>query len=79
MKKSPLYLVHVWGYQTYARFLELKENLLKEGILKHNIFITGNTVIDALFIAVDKVKSNLPIIHELLDHVRNADIAKFLC
>lgn len=32
---------------------------------------------DSLFIAVDKVKSNPPIIHELLDHVRNADITKF--
>ncbi len=50
---------------------------MKEGISEHNIFITGNTVKDSLFIAVDKVKSNPPIIHELLDHVRNADITKF--
>lgn len=35
-----------------------KQNLLKEGIPSENIFITGNTVIDALFIALDKIKNN---------------------
>ncbi len=32
-----------------------QENLLKEGINKNKIFITGNTVIDALFLAKEKV------------------------
>lgn len=35
-----------------------KQNLLKEGIPSENIFITGNTVIDALFIALDTIKNN---------------------
>lgn len=35
-----------------------KENLLKENKDKKNIIVTGNTVIDALFIALDKIKNN---------------------
>ena len=33
-----------------------KKNLIKEGIVENKIFITGNTVIDALFLALEKVK-----------------------
>jgi len=33
-----------------------KENLIKEGIEESKIFVTGNTVIDALFIALEKIK-----------------------
>ncbi len=33
-----------------------KENLLKEGVREERIFVTGNTVIDALFIILDKQK-----------------------
>ena len=36
------------------------QNLLREGIPRENIFITGNTVIDALFISLEKIKSNPP-------------------
>ena len=35
-----------------------KQNLLKEGIKEKNIIVTGNTVIDALFLALKKIKSN---------------------
>ena len=34
-----------------------KENLLKEGVCEDQIFVTGNTVIDALLIAIGKIKS----------------------
>ena len=34
-----------------------RENLLREGISSERIYITGNTVIDALFLAVKKVHS----------------------
>ena len=37
-----------------------KTNLLKELVPEKNIFVTGNTVIDALFIALEKVRSNSP-------------------
>lgn len=35
-----------------------KENLLKEGIPDEKIFITGNTVIDALYLIKDKLNNN---------------------
>lgn len=34
---------------------EGRENLLRENVAKEKIFITGNTVIDALFMVIDKV------------------------
>jgi UDP-N-acetylglucosamine 2-epimerase (non-hydrolysing) len=34
-----------------------RENLLREGISSERIYVTGNTVIDALFLAVKKVQS----------------------
>ncbi|MFH1855701.1 MAG: UDP-N-acetylglucosamine 2-epimerase (non-hydrolyzing) [Candidatus Omnitrophota bacterium] len=38
----------------FAPTRQAKENLLKEGINPRNIFITGNTVIDALFLTLGK-------------------------
>jgi UDP-N-acetylglucosamine 2-epimerase (non-hydrolysing) len=35
-----------------------KTNLQKEGISENQIFVTGNTVIDALFLVLDIIKSN---------------------
>lgn len=35
-----------------------KSNLLREGIKESDIFVTGNTVIDALHIVVDKIKND---------------------
>lgn len=43
------------------------ENLRNEGISEKNIFITGNTVIDALFIARGLVRQRKPEIRELPD------------
>ncbi|HYG73731.1 MAG TPA: UDP-N-acetylglucosamine 2-epimerase (non-hydrolyzing) [Planctomycetota bacterium] len=42
-----------------------RENLLKEAVPASDIFVTGNTVIDALFIALEKVKANPPEIPNL--------------
>ena len=39
-----------------------RQNLLCEGIEPQRIFITGNTVIDALFIVLEKIKSNPPLL-----------------
>lgn len=44
-----------------------KENLLKEGVEKKRIFVTGNTVIDALFIILEKLKKDKSKT-ELLNH-----------
>lgn len=46
-----------------------KENLLKENVTEEKIAVTGNTVIDALFLALDKIKTDKvleqKIVHEL--------------
>jgi UDP-N-acetylglucosamine 2-epimerase (non-hydrolysing) len=36
------------------------QNLLNEGVADNGIFVTGNTVIDALFLALEKVRQNPP-------------------
>ncbi|WP_044934002.1 non-hydrolyzing UDP-N-acetylglucosamine 2-epimerase [Pseudacidobacterium ailaaui] len=37
-----------------------RQNLLREGVPDNDIFVTGNTVIDALYLAVDRVRSSFP-------------------
>ncbi len=44
-----------------------KDNLLKENKDANSIVVTGNTVIDALFLALDKIKTN----KELEDKIKN--------
>lgn len=48
-----------------------KQNLLKEGIKEDTIHITGNTVIDALYMVVDKIKSDSGIQLALNEHICN--------
>jgi UDP-N-acetylglucosamine 2-epimerase (non-hydrolysing) len=42
-----------------------RENLMREGIKNSNITVTGNTVIDALYMVVEKIKNNQEISLEL--------------
>lgn len=42
-----------------------KQNLLREGIAEKDVFVTGNTVIDALHLAQKIIKDNPPIIEGL--------------
>lgn len=42
-----------------------KQNLLDEGVREENIVITGNTVIDALYMVVNKIKNSLELNFEL--------------
>lgn len=42
-----------------------RQNLLREGVSDHAITVTGNTVIDALLLALDKVRAHPPTIPEL--------------
>jgi len=44
-----------------------KENLIKENVNVKNIDITGNTVIDALFLALDKIKYNKLLEKEIIE------------
>ena len=50
-----------------------KENLLKEGVPEDRIFVTGNTVIDALHFAVARVRQNPPDIPGLPGYLMNGD------
>jgi len=44
-----------------------RQNLLKEGVLENDIYVTGNTVIDSLFLALAKLKATPPNILGLPD------------
>ncbi|UCD51878.1 MAG: UDP-N-acetylglucosamine 2-epimerase (non-hydrolyzing), partial [Phycisphaerales bacterium] len=50
-----------------------KENLLKEGVPEDRVFVTGNTVIDALHIAVAKIRKTPPEIPGVPKDLMNGD------
>jgi len=52
-----------------------KQNLLDENIKEESIVITGNTVIDALYIVVDKIKKDANLKAELSDQLVKAGYA----
>jgi len=60
----------------FAPTQRAKENLLNEGIREDRIFVTGNTVIDALHIAVEKVRQNPPAIPNLPAELLNGQNQK---
>ncbi len=49
-----------------------KENLLKENVAETAITVTGNTVIDALYMVVDKIKTNSTLSDELAALLKTA-------
>ena len=49
-----------------------RNNLIKESVEDRNIIITGNTVIDALYWVVDKIKNNKELDNELEDILSKA-------
>ena len=49
-----------------------KENLLKENVAESAITVTGNTVIDALYMVVDKIKKNPTLSNELAALLKTA-------
>lgn len=46
----------------FAPTITSQRNLLKEGVAPESVFVTGNTVIDALLIALDRVRCQRPVI-----------------
>ena len=50
-----------------------KANLLKEGVQEKDIYVTGNTVIDALLVAKEKVRKNPPLIEGLPQELMRSD------
>ena len=52
----------------FAPTLLSKDNLLREGIGGEQIVVTGNTVIDALYMVVEKIKHDKVLEHEFWNH-----------
>jgi len=50
-----------------------RDNLLKEGIPAEKVFVTGNTVIDALFLALKKIKDHPPVISGIPSDMANSN------
>ncbi|MCT7551031.1 UDP-N-acetylglucosamine 2-epimerase (non-hydrolyzing) [Aliarcobacter butzleri] len=53
----------------FAPTITSQNNLLKENKNPKNIIVTGNTVIDALFLALDKIKNNDKIKNEIIKSI----------
>ena len=53
-----------------------RDNLLREGVDDKNIFVTGNTVIDALHIAVDQVRKEPPLVPGLPAYLMDSQKGK---
>ena len=49
----------------YAPTNQARENLIKEGIQTENIVVTGNTVIDSLVLASNKLDANKQLLNEI--------------
>ena len=56
----------------FAPTTRSRDNLLAENTPTENITVTGNTVIDALHMALKKIKDNTTIEQGLIDHLRQA-------
>ena len=50
-----------------------KANLLKEGVPEKDIYVTGNTVIDALMLARVKVRKSVPVVEGLPSELMSSD------
>jgi UDP-N-acetylglucosamine 2-epimerase (non-hydrolysing) len=49
-----------------------KENLLREGVKEETITVTGNTVIDALYLVVNKIKQDASLSGQLQEQLKKA-------
>ena len=58
-----------------------KQNLLHEAISEESIVVTGNTVIDALYLVVNRIKSEGPLRESLENELRNNgyDVSRLSC
>ena len=56
----------------FAPTILSKQNLLSEGICEGQIAVTGNTVIDALYMVTEKIKSSIDLETSLKDVLRKA-------
>ncbi len=59
----------------FAPTLKAKQNLIDENIDSNKVLITGNTVIDALFLALKKLKSRKEIIEKIISDYKSLGIS----
>ena len=69
-------LTSVLSHFNFAPTNNSKQNLLKENFPSDNIYVTGNTVIDALYFVVDKIKNDIDINNELEKQFEFLDFSK---
>ncbi|MGP1506909.1 MAG: non-hydrolyzing UDP-N-acetylglucosamine 2-epimerase [Campylobacter sp.] len=55
----------------FAPTQSAKQNLIKEGKNSNSIIVTGNTVIDALFLMIDKIEKNVNLRDEITSILRS--------
>ena len=53
-----------------------EKNLLDEGVDPEKVIVTGNTVIDALFLALEKIKDNPPVISDLPEFLQPSSVLR---
>lgn len=56
----------------FAPSVLARENLLAEGVHPENIFVTGNTVVDALLMTLEKINSNQAVQNHIIQELDNA-------
>ena len=62
-------IVSVLATYNFAPTQESRENLLKENVQKNKIIVTGNTVIDALLMTLEKIEQNQQIKEAVLKKI----------
>lgn len=60
----------------FAPTIKARDNLLKEGVEPKNIVVTGNTVIDALFLALSDIKSNKEVESKIIKAINSSTNSK---
>ncbi len=55
----------------FAPTMTSRDNLLKENKDEKNIIVTGNTVIDALFLALEKIKNNSELENKIIQDIES--------
>ncbi|MGP5271848.1 non-hydrolyzing UDP-N-acetylglucosamine 2-epimerase [Psychrobacter faecalis] len=69
-------LTSVLSNLNFAPTASAKLNLLNEGFNEENIFVTGNTVIDALYFVINKIESNVNMNENLSKYFSFLDLNK---
>lgn len=62
-------LISILANYHFAPTMAAKENLLKENKSENTIIVTGNTVIDSLFIILNKIKNSVELKNKVLEKI----------